>query len=45
MRTEPAEGGPSPVMVAGMSSPAVTFSALLFSVVLSIAAPRPLAAR
>src|SRR5215468_10298550 len=45
MRTESAEGGPRPVIAAGMSSPAVTLSALLFSVVLSMAAPRPLAAR
>ena len=39
------DGAPSPVMVAGSSSPAVTFSALLFRVVLSMAAPRPRAAR
>src|SRR5258707_954631 len=34
------DGAPSPVIVAGNSSPAVTFSALLFRVVLSTAAPR-----
>ena len=33
------------MIVAGSSSPAVTFSVLLFSVVLSMAAPRPRAAR
>ena len=33
------------MIVAGSSSPAVTLSALLFSVVLSMAAPRPRAAR
>ncbi len=45
MSTEWTDGGPSPVMVAGSSSPAATLSALLFSVVLSMAAPRPRAAR
>ncbi len=45
MSTEVPDGGPSPVMLAGSSSPAVTLSALLFSVVDSIAAPRPRAAR
>ena len=37
--------GPSPVMLAGMSSPAMTLIALLFSAVLSTAAPRPRIAR
>ena len=45
MSTEWTDVGPSPVMVAGSSSPAATLSALLFSVVLSMAAPRPRAAR
>ena len=43
--TEWTDTGPSPVMLAGSSRPAVTLSALLFSVVLSMAAPRPRTAR
>ncbi len=45
MSTECTDGAPSPMIVAGSSRPAVTFSVLLFSVVLSMAAPRPRAAR
>ena len=39
------ERGPSPATLAGMSSPATTLIALLFSAMLSTAAPRPRRAR
>jgi hypothetical protein len=39
------EGGPSPTRIAGSSRPTVTFRALLFSAMLSVAAPRPRTAR
>src|SRR5215469_13744272 len=35
------DGAPRPTMVPGSSSPAMTFRVLLFSAVLSVAAPRP----